>query len=81
MAKKIENQDYRPSHEEIAARAYEIFEQSGKVAGHDTENWLAAEAQLVAAQKQESGRRAQQNGRQLQMSAQEKSSMRQSYRA
>ena len=41
----------KPSHEEIARRAYEIFEQNGRTPGCDLENWLAAEAQLTKAQR------------------------------
>ena len=80
MAKKIENQDYKPSHEEIAARAYEIFEQSGKIPGRDMENWLKAEAQLSDDQSPQNGGQPQPDRRQLQLSGQTKASMRQSYR-
>ncbi len=38
----------RPTHEEIAQRARAIYEQSGRIPGRDLENWLAAEAQLLA---------------------------------
>jgi hypothetical protein len=41
----------KPSHEEIAKRAYEIFEQSGREPGRDMENWLAAETELSRGQK------------------------------
>lgn len=41
-----------PTHEEIAQRAYEIFERSGRKPGRDLENWLAAESQLSATRKQ-----------------------------
>jgi hypothetical protein len=44
----------RPSHEDIAKRAYEIFEESGCKPGRDIENWLAAEAQLLKAHKTQS---------------------------
>jgi Protein of unknown function (DUF2934) len=36
-----------PTREEIAARAYQIYLRRGRVEGRDTENWLAAEAELV----------------------------------
>lgn len=42
---KTEN---RPSQEEIARKAFELFEQSGRTPGRDMENWLAAESQLMA---------------------------------
>ena len=35
-----------PSHEEIAARAEEIYRQSGCVPGRDLENWVRAENEL-----------------------------------
>ena len=38
----------KPTHEEIAERARALYEKSGRQAGHDVENWLAAEAQLQA---------------------------------
>ncbi len=53
MAKTLGQQDTkpqtRPSQEEIAKRAYELFEQSGRKPGRDLENWLTAEAQLLKA--------------------------------
>jgi len=53
MAKTLGQQDtkpqIRPTHEEIAKRAYELFEQSGRKPGRDMENWLTAEAQLLKA--------------------------------
>lgn len=38
--------DAHPTHEEIAIRAYEIYEASGSVEGHDGEHWLEAEREL-----------------------------------
>jgi hypothetical protein len=37
-----------PTHEEIAARAYEIFLSRGGEPGHHEEDWLMAESQLRA---------------------------------
>ena len=37
----------RPSHEEIAARAYERFEEHGADNGHDLDDWLQAERELA----------------------------------
>ena len=37
-----------PSHDQIARRAYEIWVQSGYVAGRDRENWAQAERELSA---------------------------------
>ncbi len=50
MAKQLTT-DSRPTHEEIAARARQLYEQSGHQAGRDLDNWLQAEAQLMAARK------------------------------
>ena len=35
-----------PSHAEIAARAEQIYVESGRVAGRDLENWVQAEKEL-----------------------------------
>ena len=51
MAKRIENGNGKPTHEEIAHRAKAIYEASGKAPGRDLENWLAAEAELINARK------------------------------
>jgi len=45
-----------PTHEEIAQRAYEIFEKSGRAPGHDLENWLAAETQLAGRRQETTSR-------------------------
>ena len=34
-------------YDSIARRAFEIFESSGRVSGHDREDWLKAEAELL----------------------------------
>jgi hypothetical protein len=34
------------THEEIARRAYEIFEHRGRVHGYDLDDWLQAEREL-----------------------------------
>jgi hypothetical protein len=36
---------YQPTQDEIAARAYEIYEREG---GNDHDNWLRAERELIA---------------------------------
>ena len=38
--------NHRPSQDEIAARAHEIFLERGGVAGHDVDDWLQAEMEL-----------------------------------
>jgi hypothetical protein len=35
-----------PTHEEIAVRAYEIFEERGAIPGDDVSHWLEAEQEL-----------------------------------
>ncbi len=43
-----ETQMYEPAHnQEIRARAYELFEQRGREPGHDLDDWLQAEAEIV----------------------------------
>jgi Protein of unknown function (DUF2934) len=37
-----------PTHEEIAIRAYEIYEAAGRTEGHDGDHWLEAEKELKA---------------------------------
>jgi len=39
----------KPSHDEIARRAFDLFSASGYIPGHDVQHWLQAEAQLTAA--------------------------------
>ena len=51
MAKRIENGEARPTHEEIAQRARAIYEESGSLPGHDLDNWLQAETELQGARK------------------------------
>ncbi len=51
MAKRLDNGNGRPTHEEIMHRAKAIYEASGQVPGRDLENWLTAEAQLMKAHK------------------------------
>ena len=51
MAKRMDNGNGKPTHEEIAQRAKAIYERNGCVPGRDLENWLTAEAELVSARK------------------------------
>jgi hypothetical protein len=37
-----------PSREEIARRAYEIYVARGRAVGHETEDWVQAERELLA---------------------------------
>ena len=57
MAKQLNGPDSKLTHEEIAQRARAIYEQKGRVPGHDLENWLEAEAQLLAGRKMSSNPR------------------------
>lgn len=41
-----ESAETRPTREEIEARAYEIYVESGNVPGQELENWLKAEQDL-----------------------------------
>jgi hypothetical protein len=38
--------NYTPTHDEIAAHAYQIYLREGSVEGRDMEHWLKAEAEL-----------------------------------
>jgi hypothetical protein len=40
--------DPQPGQDEIARRAYELYLQRGSVPGHETDDWLQAEAELTA---------------------------------
>ena len=54
MAKQLgesDNTPNQPTHEQIAQRAQELFERSGRIPGRDVENWLEAEAQLRTARR------------------------------
>ena len=38
---------FRPTHDAIAKRAYELYEESGHPQGRDVEFWLMAERELI----------------------------------
>jgi hypothetical protein len=40
--------DFTPSPDEVAKRAYLSYVSEGSLHGHDVQDWLAAEAELVA---------------------------------
>ncbi len=45
---KVTPASVRPiTHEEVALRAYQLFEQSDRRPGNEVENWLRAEAELT----------------------------------
>jgi hypothetical protein len=37
----------RPTHQEIAARAYQLFVERGRITGHEVDDWLQAEYELM----------------------------------
>jgi len=41
----------RPSDDEISQRAYELYLQRGSEPGHETDDWLQAEAELIEARR------------------------------
>jgi hypothetical protein len=49
MSQDARPADPQPSQEAIAKRAYELYLQRGSVSGYGVEDWLAAEADLIAA--------------------------------
>ena len=51
MAKRIENGESKLTHEEIAQRAHAIYEENGRLAGRDLDNWLQAETELQDTRK------------------------------
>jgi hypothetical protein len=40
--------DFAPSPDEVARRAYFTYENQGSLPGHEVQHWLAAEAELIA---------------------------------
>ena len=48
---RTEASEARPSDEEIAQRAYELYLQRGSAPGHETDDWLQAEAELIEARR------------------------------
>ena len=38
---------HRPTHQEIAARAYQLYIERGRVDGHAVDDWLQAEYELM----------------------------------
>jgi hypothetical protein len=37
----------RPNHQEIAARAYHLYLERGRLSGHEVDDWLQAEYELM----------------------------------
>jgi hypothetical protein len=38
---------HRPTHQEVAARAYQIYLERGRVEGHEIDDWLQAEYEVM----------------------------------
>jgi hypothetical protein len=79
MAKsKASGADARPSDEAISQRAYELYLQRGSVPGHENDDWLQAEAELMEARRNAEAAFAQsgkdQNGKDQSSSSGEDSS-------
>ena len=45
--KKKTNQSALPAHDQIASRAYQIYLERGSQHGHDVDDWLQAEYELM----------------------------------
>lgn len=62
MNTSIKTEQSRPTHEQVAVLAYQLWKKGGCAPGHDLEYWLLAEKQLIsvfsASQKQTSELRA-----------------------
>ena len=43
---RVARVDREPTHDEIARRAYQLFEKRGAAHGHDWDDWLQAEREL-----------------------------------
>jgi hypothetical protein len=46
IPKWVETLAIEPSHEDIARRAYQLFEKRGGTQGHDQDDWFQAEREL-----------------------------------
>jgi len=70
MAAKSKSREPRPrkpkplndTEEKIRARAYELYEQRGRIDGHASDDWLQAEAEVLRAMKQGSKSKRIQKG-------------------
>ena len=51
----IRQEHLMPSHDAIARRAYELYEQRGRENGHDWDDWLQAERELAGADASTAG--------------------------
>jgi len=61
---KSSTSNHKPTQDQIAQRAYAIFEQNGRAPGRDLENWMQAERELSASNghKPESAKETKSNG-------------------
>ena len=49
LDRQLEDTTRAPTHQQIQARAYELYLARGEVPGHEQEDWLAAERELTDA--------------------------------
>ena len=54
--KKSKSTKSAPTHEEIALRAYEIYLERGGAPGHELEDWVRAERELLEKSTRPSGK-------------------------
>lgn len=57
MTKKPRDKEQGVDREAVARRAYELFEQRGRILGRDQEDWLEAEEQVRRERKPKAARR------------------------
>jgi hypothetical protein len=53
---KVSSQPSMLAHDDIARRAYQIYEQRGAADGHDVEDWCQAELELAREKEQRPSR-------------------------
>jgi hypothetical protein len=70
-ASKNSNRATRPAHDQIAALAYQLFEENDRQDGHDVEHWLKAERLLT--QNREASERQQTQAQQASQRNQQRS--------
>jgi hypothetical protein len=50
LSRDVEEKEIPDLHERIALRAYEIFDSRGRTHGHDWDDWLRAEQEILSEQ-------------------------------
>lgn len=56
--KKVSKAKAQPTHDEIAVRAYQIYQERGFAPGDPVQDWLRAEQELLAPPKKKPGRKS-----------------------